>query len=125
MIVAADTSSLVAYLAGERGADVSQIDQYLTLGVIVLPPIVAVEILSDPRLPAALIRFINSLPLLEIKTDYWKRTAGLRAKILAKGLKSRLGDALIAQSCIDHKVVLISRDKDFRHYVKYGKLQLA
>jgi predicted nucleic acid-binding protein len=36
-----------------------------------------------------------------------------------------LGDALIAQSCIDHDVPLITRDTDFRHFAKHCGLKLA
>jgi predicted nucleic acid-binding protein len=35
---------------------------------------------------------------------------------LAKGLKARLADTLIAQSCLDHGVPLITHDTDFRHF---------
>ena len=124
MIVAVDTSSLVAYLGGATGDDVVLVDEYLAWGVVVLPPVVVVEILSDPRLPAPLVRFINSLPVLDVHKGYWERAARLRAKVISKSLKSRLGDVLIAQSCIDHKARLLSRDKDFRHYAKYGSLVL-
>jgi predicted nucleic acid-binding protein len=40
-------------------------------------------------------------------------------------LRARLPDALIAQSCIDHDVALITRDRDFRYFAKYCGLRLA
>jgi predicted nucleic acid-binding protein len=40
-------------------------------------------------------------------------------------LLARLLDALIAQSCIDHDVMLIARDDDFRHFAKHCGLKLA
>ena len=43
----------------------------------------------------------------------------------ARGLKARLADALVAQSCIDHGVSLIARDADFRHFARFGRLVLA
>jgi predicted nucleic acid-binding protein len=49
----------------------------------------------------------------------------LRGKVLAKGLRARLADALIAQSCIDHRVPLVTRDDDFRHFVALGGLRLS
>jgi predicted nucleic acid-binding protein len=45
--------------------------------------------------------------------------------LLGKGLKARLGDALVAQACIDHNIPLIARDGDFRHFVKHCGLKLA
>ena len=124
MIVAADTSSLVAFLSGESGKDVDLIDNFLDAGTIMLPPVVITEILSDPKLPSNLVKFLEKIPLLTISQGYWKRAARLRSKIISKSLKCRLGDALISQSCIDNQVPLITRDKDFRHFLKYGDLEL-
>jgi predicted nucleic acid-binding protein len=56
---------------------------------------------------------------------FWERTGLLRSKILKRGLRGRLADTLIAQSCIDHGVPLLTRDRDFRHFAKYGALRLA
>jgi predicted nucleic acid-binding protein len=40
-------------------------------------------------------------------------------------LKAKVADALIAQSCIDHDVALITRDRGFRHFAKHCGLRLA
>jgi predicted nucleic acid-binding protein len=39
--------------------------------------------------------------------------------------RARLADTLIAQSCIDHGVRLVTRDADFRHFARIGGLRLA
>jgi predicted nucleic acid-binding protein len=44
--------------------------------------------------------------------------------VLASGRKARLGDALIAQSCIDAKVPLLTRDRDFRAFARAAGLRL-
>ena len=49
----------------------------------------------------------------------------LRAKVLAKRHKARLGDALIAQSCIDHGIPLLTRDRDFRAFADAAGLDLV
>jgi predicted nucleic acid-binding protein len=51
--------------------------------------------------------------------------AAARWIVLSKGFKAEVGDALIAQSCINHDVALISRDRDFRHFVAHCGLKLA
>jgi predicted nucleic acid-binding protein len=56
---------------------------------------------------------------------YWERAGALRAQVLAKRLKARLGDALIAQSCIDRGIPLITRDRDFRSFARVANLDLA
>lgn len=124
-MIATDTSSLVAYLSGAHGPDVNLVDEALTNQTLFLPPMVLTEILSDPKLDSLTRQFLSGLPLLEIKEGFWERAGMLRLKVMAKGLKARLGDALIAQCCLDHKFALITRDKDFRHFQKWGNLQLA
>jgi len=39
--------------------------------------------------------------------------------------KARLGDALIAQSCIDRKIPLLTRDEDFRAFAEAAELKLV
>ena len=56
---------------------------------------------------------------------FWERAGLLRAKLAARRSRARLADALIAQSCIDHDVRLITRDSDFRHFARVGGLRLA
>lgn len=67
---------------------------------------------------------IKSLRMLELRRGYWFRSGELRANTLRNGHKAKLADVLIAQSCIDHDVILITNDADFRHFVRAG-LKLA
>ncbi len=41
------------------------------------------------------------------------------------GCKAALGDALIAQACIDADVALLTRDTDFAAFAELGGLKLA
>jgi predicted nucleic acid-binding protein len=43
---------------------------------------------------------------------------------LAKRRKARLGDALIAQTCVDGGIALITRDRDFRVFAQAAGLHL-
>jgi hypothetical protein len=47
-MIAADTSSLVAYFNGRSGSDAERLAAALAAGDLVLPPAVLTEILSDP-----------------------------------------------------------------------------
>ena len=123
-MIALDTSSLIAFLGGERGRDVESIDRALELGQASLPPVVLTELLSRPRLDAQLSRLILALPVLELHPGYWERAAATRAAVLARKLRARLADTLISQSCIDHRVPLITRDGDFAHFAKHAGLSL-
>ena len=124
-MIAADTSALSAYVAGQPGADVAHIAEALTAGQLRLSPVVLTELLSDPSASRVLGPIISEIEILEITDGYWRRAGETRRVLKARGLKAKVADALIAQSCIDHKVALITRDKDFRHFAKYCGLKLA
>jgi predicted nucleic acid-binding protein len=120
-----DTSSLIAYLQGEEGADVDLIDQALIDQVGVLSPVTVAELLSDPRLSQTLRRTILELPTLSITEGFWKRAGLLRAKVLRTGRRANLADTLIAQSCLDHHATLVTRDRDFKTFVSAAGLRVA
>ncbi len=125
MKIAVDTSVLIAFIEGDSGEDVDALRRLLPGGDLVLPPAVLTEALSEPELPPHIRATVLGLPKLEILEDYWVRAADSRARLLSRGLRARLPDALIAQSCIDHRVPLITRDRDFRHFAEHCGLTLA
>ena len=124
-MIAADTSTWIAYLQGDAGADTRLLDRAVAGRQVVMPPAVLTELLSDPELRADVASSFLDLPLLEVTAGYWRRSGALRASVLALGRKARLGDALIAQSCVDHGVALITRDKAFIAFTKAANLDLA
>ncbi|HUX10584.1 MAG TPA: PIN domain-containing protein, partial [Terriglobia bacterium] len=82
------------------------------------------ELLSDPKLPSGVAKSLSEVPLIETGPGYWQRAGALRARVLAKRRKARLGDALIAQSCIDRGIPLVTRDRDFRAFAEAAGLDL-
>lgn len=123
-MIAADTSTWIAFLEGENGDDVELLDGALQGSQLWMIPVVLTELLSDPQLPDDASRLISDVPLVEIESGYWRRAGALRAKVLSKHRKARLGDALIAQSCIDHGLALLTRDRDFRAFTGVAGLTL-
>ncbi|MEJ1967858.1 MAG: PIN domain-containing protein [Rhizomicrobium sp.] len=124
-MIAVDTSTLSAFLAGEAGDDVQHLIEALRSGSVAFPPVVMTEILSEPHLGEALQRNLPEIQLLDIADGYWRRAGETRKLLKAKKLRAKVADALIAQSCIDHDIVLITRDSDFRHFAKYCGLKLT
>jgi predicted nucleic acid-binding protein len=124
-LIAADTSSLIAYFGGDQGGDVEAIDAAMEGGTLHLPPVVVTELLSDFKGRSIIEAGIIDSPMLEILPGFWQRAGATRASLLAKGIAAKLPDTLIAQSCIDHNVPLITRDTDFRHFAKHCGLKLA
>jgi len=123
-VIAVDTSSWIAYLSGDDGEDVLLVEQALRDQVVVMPPAVFCELLSEPALGPHLSGHFSRFPSLETQPGYWKRTGLLRAGVLGRKRRALLADALIARSCIDHDVALITRDSDYRWFARYGELKL-
>ncbi len=123
-MIAIDTSSFVAYLAGAEGFDVQATGWALEHRQAAVPPVVLSELLSDPSLARDVKDLFVRLPLLDVTPGYWQRAGLLRAKVLAQGRRARLADALITQSCLDHDVELVTRDADFRLFVRAAGLRL-
>ncbi|HXT86826.1 MAG TPA: PIN domain-containing protein, partial [Verrucomicrobiae bacterium] len=83
------------------------------------------ELLSEPKLPSGVAKTLCDIPLIAVESGYWQRAGTLRAKVLAKRRKARLGDALIAQSCADAGISLLTRDRDFRAFADAAGLSLV
>ena len=124
-MIAADTSSWIAFLEGSDDEDAELLDRALEDRQVVMVPVVLTELLSDQKLPLDVTKTISEIPLVEIASGYWQRAGVLRAKVLAKHRKARLGDALIAQSCVDQGISLITRDRDFRAFAEAANLRVV
>ena len=124
-MIAADTSTWIAFFDGSSGQDAQLLDRALEDRQVVMVPVVLTELLSDSKLPSGVAETLSDVPLLEVASGYWHRAGALRAKVLAKRRKARLADALIAQSCIDGGIPLLTRDQDFRAFVQAAGLDLV
>jgi predicted nucleic acid-binding protein len=124
-MIAVDTSTWIGFLEGDGGQDVELLDKALADRQVLMVPIVLTEVLTAPKLPSEVLRTLSDLPLIEVEPGYWQRAGELRAKVLAKRCKARLRDALIAQSCIDRGIPLLTRDRDFRAFAAAAGLDLV
>jgi predicted nucleic acid-binding protein len=123
-MITADTSTWVAFLNGDPGDDVLLLKKALQGHQLAMLPVVLTELLSAPNLPTALATSFVDLPLVEIEPGFWQRAGALRAKVLGKGRRARLGDSLITQLCLDAGLALITRDRDFRSFAEASSLPL-
>jgi len=124
-MIAADTSTWVSFLEGAPGEDARQLDKALADRQVLMVPVVLTELLSDPKLHPDVIQILSEIPQLEVGPGYWERAGLLRAKVLSRGRKARLGDALIAQSCMDEEITLLTRDRDFRAFAETAGLEIV
>lgn len=123
-MICADTSSVVAFLEGEPGRDVETVRNALVDGILVLAPASVAELLSDPAITPPIEATVLDIPQLETTPGYWERAGRLRAKLIRNRFRPKLADSLIAQSCLDHGVVLVTRDRDFSSFQKVAGLRL-
>lgn len=123
-MIAADTSTWIAFFEGEGGKDVEILDQSLQARQVLMVPPVLTELLSDPKITSEVSNTLSELPLIEIQPGFWNRAGALRASVLARQRKARLGDSLIAQTCLDAGIPLLTRDRDFRAFAEAASLDI-
>lgn len=123
-MIAADTSTWVAFLQGDNGADVELLDLALRDQQVVMPPVVLTELLSDPKLLPDVAKTLCEVPLIEADAGYWQRAGQLRGRVLSSRRQARLADALIAQSCVDKGIPLVTRDRDFKAFAAAAALDI-
>src|SRR5258708_34676985 len=97
-MIAADTSSMVAFLEGAAGDDTEVIQSALDHQQLALPPVVLTELLSEPTLPKAVRTLLTGLPILDMEPGFWERAGLLRATVLKQKKKARVADALDRKS---------------------------
>src|SRR5712691_9951736 len=124
-MIAVDTSTWIAFLEGAPGQDTQLLDQALADRQILMVPFVFTELLSDPALSSGVAATLAEIPMIDLEPGYWQRAGRLRAKVPSKRRKARLGDALIAQTCLDRNVPLLTRDKDFNVFAEAAPLNLV
>ena len=88
-------------------------------------PVVLSELLSEPNLPDEVERFLTGVPMVRLDDGFWQRAGKLRASLWKRGLRPRLTDTLIAQTCLDRDASLLTRDLGFRRFVEHAGLRLT
>jgi predicted nucleic acid-binding protein len=119
-LIALDTSSFRRALARIQERDAVIALEALRNGEAALPPVVVAEAFSDPVSRPEFLAHVMLTPMLPVREGYWQRAGDLRAFLLRQRLKANLPDTLVAQSCIDHDIPLITYDRDFRHFQRAG-----
>ena len=124
-MIAADTSTWIAFLEGTSGQDSQLLERALGDRQVLMIPVVLTELLSDPALSSGVAETLSEIPMIEVEPGYWQRAGLLRAKVLSVHREARLGDALIAQTCVDRGIPLLTRDEDFRAFADAARLNLV
>jgi hypothetical protein len=80
-MIAADTSTWVAFLEGGAGEHAQLLDKALEDRQVVMIPVVLTALLSDRKLPTGVAETLSEVPLIGIGSGYWQRAGALRAKV--------------------------------------------
>ena len=124
-MIAADSSSLIAYLEGESADDIALIERAIADSELVFAPPVITELRAGAIPNDGLELLLAESRLIPIEAGLWDRAGRNRRLLIEIGLKARFADAIIAQCCIDADVPLIARDRDYRHFERWCGLKLA
>lgn len=124
-MIAIDSCVVIDLLEGVESAPVEALATLLAASGAVLAPVTITELLSAPTPRPEIDGILPNFYILDLSSGYWERTGALRAKLLRAGRKAALGDALIAQACIDNDVPLLTRDTDFQAFAQHCGLKLA
>lgn len=124
MGVVVDTSVWIDFLAGRP---VPGLEESLSYGGVVLPPVVAAELISGARhasdrkqIEALLARLV----FFEAPLEHWIRVGELRLLLKGKGLALTIPDAHIAQCALDLDALLLTRDAVFTRVAKFTRLRV-
>ena len=102
-------------------------DALLGADIVVTTGLVLQELLqgfSGPRASAQIIERFAALPLLQADREDHISAATLRNTCRRAGVQLGTVDALLAQLCIRHDVVLLSTDNDFIQAAKHCPLRI-
>ena len=122
--VVVDTSVWIELFAGRP---VPVLEEALRQGLVVLPPIVAAELISGARRArdqAAIRNLLAELPLHETPLAHWIRVGDLRRRLAGHGVSVSTPDAHVAQCALDHGALLLSRDAVFIRIAEASELRV-
>ena len=97
--------------------ELDELDRVLSTGTVVSTGLVLQELLqgfSRPKAHEEIISRFRALPFVVPDRDDHIAAADLRIKCRRRGVQVGTIDALLAQLCIRHELIMLTTDKDFR-----------
>ena len=79
---------------------------------------------QGPSAKAQIVERFGALAMIAPGRDDYIDAAGLRNECRRHGIQIGTIDALLAQICIRHKLIMLATDLDFSHMTKWTSLQL-
>lgn len=120
-----DTSVWIDHFLGKPGADLDAFRAALNEGRVVMAPAVLSELLSSTEMTVAVENALLEMPLASPTADFWKEAGNLRRRLAKQGANASLADCLIVQSCLEHGLPLLTRDRGIKSFAPKAGLSLA
>ena len=122
--VVVDSSVWIDVLNEKPSADLEDV---LARGVAVIPPIVVAELVagaSTVRHREALEELLQEIVVHETSLQHWIEVGDLRRRLKHAGVTVTVPDAHVAQTAIDRRALLLTRDAIFLKIAKHSALRL-
>lgn len=125
-----DTSVWSLALRRNQPADLPEVralGQALGNGEVCSTGLILQELLQGfnrPRASEKIVRYFGAIPLLVPDRSDYENAADLHNSCRRKGVQTGTIDALLAQLCIRHELMMLTTDKDFSRISNLTTLQL-
>lgn len=119
-----DSSVLIDFVAGRA---TPTMDDAVTQGTLVLPPLAVAEVLSGETTPEqreTVGNLLQDSPLHDTPLAHWMAVGELRRMLRARGINATIPDAHIAQCALDRGGTLLTRDEIFARIAEHTTLRI-
>ena len=129
-MIIADTRVWIDYFNGVINQETDFLDNALSDGSIIMGDLIVLEILQGFKKDSDYKKAKSTLATLENYELFGNKMVSKCAEnyrqLRKKGITTRkTADLIIATFCIENKISLLFRDRDFKPYVKYLRLKSA
>jgi len=110
-----DTSAIIQFLAAK--SNYKQIESYFLADSVAVSALSVHELLIGANQPKKLIinEFLKSVHIFEYNEETAKKSIEIEEKLAKKGKLINKMDILIAATCLQHNLSLITCDNDFKN----------
>jgi predicted nucleic acid-binding protein len=112
----ADTSIWIDHFRGDSGEDLELFRKSLGEGRVAMAPVVLAELLSSTQIPASVEKALSEMEFAGASDNFWVEAGRLRRRLAKQGFNASLADCLVAQSCLEHDLPLLTRDQGIRKF---------
>ena len=120
-----DTSVWIDYFLGKSGEDLDIFRNALNEGRVVMAPAVLSELLSSTKMTGEAEKALTEMPVAIPTSGFWREAGRLRRNLAQKGTSATLADCLVVQSCLEHELPLLTRDKGIKKFAAKVGLTLV